>query len=31
MTKNKKTALILGTVAIAFFVGFIIRRAVYIT
>jgi len=29
MTKNKKTALILATVALAFFFGFIIRRAVF--
>ncbi|MCH1424278.1 MAG: cytochrome oxidase small assembly protein [Burkholderiales bacterium] len=29
MTKNKKTALILATVALAFFLGFILRRAVF--
>jgi hypothetical protein len=27
MTKNKKTALTLATIAVAFFLGFIIRRA----
>ncbi|MDA0830468.1 MAG: cytochrome oxidase small assembly protein [Burkholderiales bacterium] len=29
MTKNKKTALTLATIAIVFFLGFVIRRAMY--
>lgn len=29
MTKNTKTALTLATIAIVFFLGFVIRRAMY--